>query len=140
MKIVTLLIVLLFNSLPVYGFDRTELFTDDKFCGFVPRTASGEIKRNYMQLVYFKKMYPCPSTGESIGACPDWSIDHVIPLACGGCDTITNMQWLPNVTKSCSTEHCKDRYERSIQYGPDQMTGIEPSSCSPKLIKFNDSK
>lgn len=42
----------------------------------------------------FKKSNPCPSTGSSKGACPGYDIDHRRPLAAGGEDKPSNMQWL----------------------------------------------
>lgn len=33
---------------------------------------------------------------------------------CGGCDTVENMQWLPNIIKSCSGDQCKDRFEQIV--------------------------
>jgi len=41
----------------------------------------------------FKRLHPCPSTGESAGRCPGYVIDHIVPLACGGPDDPENMQW-----------------------------------------------
>ena len=60
-------------------------------------------------------------TGSTTGACPSWAIDHVIPLACGGCDSIENLQWLKNSIKSCAGTECKDRWERKI-------------NCQPRII------
>lgn len=53
-----------------------------------PRKRSG--KARYA----FRKNNPCPATGRTKGACPGWHVDHVIPLACGGADSPSNMQWL----------------------------------------------
>jgi hypothetical protein len=55
----------------------------------------------------FKAMNPCPSTGQSQGACPDWIIDHIIALACGGEDAPSNMQW-----QSIDEAKAKDKWER----------------------------
>lgn len=41
----------------------------------------------------FKRKQPCPATGSSRGACPGYVVDHVVPLACGGADAPSNMQW-----------------------------------------------
>jgi len=42
----------------------------------------------------FKREHPCPATGlRSSGACGGYVIDHVVPLACGGADAPSNMQW-----------------------------------------------
>jgi hypothetical protein len=41
----------------------------------------------------FQRQHPCPSTGRTTGACPGFVKDHVIPLACGGPDSVANLQW-----------------------------------------------
>lgn len=41
----------------------------------------------------FQRQYPCPATGKTTGACVGYVRDHVIPLACGGPDSIANMVW-----------------------------------------------
>jgi hypothetical protein len=38
----------------------------------------------------FQREHPCPSTGLPSGACPGYRKDHVVPLACGGPDAISN--------------------------------------------------
>jgi hypothetical protein len=42
----------------------------------------------------FKRENPCPSTGRSSGGCSGYQIDHRQPLAAGGSDHKSNMQWL----------------------------------------------
>lgn len=67
-------------------------------CGEPPRTAAGDIKRRGDVLRAFEAAHPCPVTGQpgvKPGTCPGWYRDHVIPLACGGCDAVSNLQWLP---------------------------------------------
>lgn len=83
---------------------------DTRYCGPPQRDAEGKIKRSTKIINAFKKVHPCPSNGMIHGPCPGWSIDHVIPLACGGCDAIINMQWLPREYKTTG----KDRWERKI--------------------------
>lgn len=105
-----LLILCLALSLPAYAGPLEET----RYCGAEPkRTADGSILRRADVLRAFRDLYPCPATGEKRGACPDWAIDHVIPLAVGGCDSVSNLQWLPNHLKSCSGT-CKDRWERRV--------------------------
>lgn len=84
----------------------------------IPRDKSGAIRRSVAVIDAFKFYHPCPATGLRFGSCPLWSINHVIPLSVGGCDSVINMQWLPNAIKSCAGELCVDRFERRI-YAPD---------------------
>jgi hypothetical protein len=61
--------------------------------GAVHRDSHGRIKRSAEAKDAFKRQQPCPSTGRSSGACPGYVIDHVKPLATGGADAPSNMQW-----------------------------------------------
>lgn len=88
-----------------------------RYCGPAPRNAAGAIIRRADVLYAFRKAHPCPVTGKTTGACPGWSMDHVWPLACGGCDAVWNLQWLPNGLKSgpqVTAPGPKDRWEREI--------------------------
>jgi hypothetical protein len=87
-------------------------------CGEPVRTQAGEIKRSSAVLAAFKRYHPCPATGQSYGACPGWAVDHVISLAAGGCDSVSNMAWMPVQIKSCSSQYCKDRWERKYYGSP----------------------
>ena len=82
--------------------------------GPIQRDENGVIKRDRKVVYAFRKQHPCPPTGKSRGACYGWSVDHVIPLACGGKDEIENMQWLPNEIKSSAGVLPKDRWERQV--------------------------
>jgi hypothetical protein len=55
----------------------------------------------------FQRQHPCPSTGRPNGACPSYVKDHVVPLACGGPDAVTNLQW-----RTIAAAKAKDRWER----------------------------
>lgn len=88
-----------------------------RYCGPPPRDANGVIIRRTDVPRAFRRIHACPSTGRFSGACPNWSMDHVWPLACGGCDAVWNMQWLPNSLKSArqiASPGPKDRWEREI--------------------------
>jgi 5-methylcytosine-specific restriction endonuclease McrA len=54
----------------------------------------------------FQRQHPCPSTGRTSGACPDYVVDHVKPLACGGADASSNMQW-----ETVAGGKAKDKWE-----------------------------
>ena len=97
---------------------------DSRYCGMPARDPDGSIRRSALVINDFKRIHPCPATGKS-DECPGWSIDHVIPLACGGCDSIHNMQWLPTGYKV----NGKDRWERKI-YGK----GIGTNACSNEIV------
>lgn len=86
---------------------------DARYCGEPARDARGRIVRHRAELRRFAAVFPCPATLEAGStSCPGWAIDHVIPLASGGCDTPINLQWLPTRIKSCAGQLCKDRWER----------------------------
>lgn len=87
---------------------------DPRYCGPPERYASGQIKRSDAVRREFRRLHPCDATGLTTGPCPGWQIDHVIPLACGGCDAVGNLQWLPLPIKTCAGSLCKDRWERRV--------------------------
>lgn len=94
---------------------------DYRYTGQVPRNEDGTIRRSSRVLAAFRSLYPCPSTGSTLGACPGWAIDHVLPLACGGADAVFNLQWLPHEIKRAAGEFSKDSFERRI-YGGHAMS------------------
>jgi hypothetical protein len=49
--------------------------------------------RGFRAEVMFRLENPCPTTGETRGECKGYVIDRVIPLACGGAEEPSNMQW-----------------------------------------------
>ena len=56
----------------------------------------------------FRVEHPCPLTGQVRGKCPGYVIDHIKPLACGGPDEPSNMQW-----QTTAEAKAKDRWERN---------------------------
>lgn len=72
---------------------QAALAADARFCGAPERNANGTIKRSAAVRAAFMREYPCPGRDPE-GRCT-WIVDHVVPLACGGCDMVENMQWLP---------------------------------------------
>lgn len=95
-----------------------EAIADLRYCGEPARDAKGKIKRSQTVLRHFVKVFPCPANLEQTTNCPGWAIDHTIPLASGGCDSIANLTWLPDEIKSCSSTTCKDRWERKYHAFP----------------------
>lgn len=111
------LLVLVFwagqDSRAVESWQREET----RICGTPKRNAAGEIIRSAAVRDSFRKVWACPATGLKDGRCDGWQIDHVIPLAQGGCDAVSNMQWLPVAIKTCSLSTgvpCKDRWEQEV--------------------------
>jgi len=116
LEILGLLAVIAF-SISISAMKNFDTPTKDiRMCGIenIKRVPNGRIYRSRSLLRKFKKLYPCPSTMSSYGSCKGWAIDHVIPLACGGCDSIENLQWLPNQIKSAAGKLPKDRWERKL--------------------------
>ena len=87
---------------------------ETRYCGPPKRDARGEIIRRSDVLAAFQKIHPCPSTGLKTGACAGWQKNHPVPLACGGCDEVSNLQWLPLQIKTCASWFCVDSFERKI--------------------------
>ncbi|MEY2688980.1 MAG: hypothetical protein RL375_3178 [Pseudomonadota bacterium] len=114
-----------------WGRTPPEHLIDYRYCGMPERHTSGVIKRNRQVLSAFRKLHPCPATGASEGACPGWEINHTIPLACGGCDSVTNLDWMPVQAKTCKEWWCRDRWERKV-YAADPPQTPE-SMCKREL-------
>jgi len=75
--------------------------------GTVSRDSHGRIARSEAAKRSFEKTHPCPSTGHSTGNCPGYVVDHIKPLACGGADAPSNMQW-----QTEAEGKAKDAWER----------------------------
>lgn len=70
------------------------------------RDDNGRIKRSASAKYAFMLSHPCPFTG-STSKCPGYVIDHIKPLACGGADEPSNMQW-----QTVEAAKAKDKWER----------------------------
>jgi hypothetical protein len=58
----------------------------------LPISASAREHRSASVKREFQLTHPCPATGPTSGACPGYVKDHVLPLACGGPDAVSNLQ------------------------------------------------
>lgn len=127
-KLLRLIIVcgiLLIIAISVEQARAANPLTETRYCGAPVRDAAGTIVRSAVVKATFRRANPCPSTGLTHGACPNYSIQHPIPLACGGCDAVSNMEWMRNDVKKIH-----DSYERKI-YG----RGIpDTANCSSPPI------
>lgn len=83
---------------------------DIRCCTTPVRNADGTIHRSAATLRAFTVAYPKPA-GE-------WVRDHVIPLACGGSDTVENLQWLP-----VAAWRDKSKWERKVYGGRGMSAG-----------------
>ena len=73
----------------------------------IPTVADAQIKRSQSAKVEFKQAHPCPASGARKGPCKGYVIDHIKPLACGGADAPSNMQW-----QTIAEGKAKDKWER----------------------------
>jgi len=73
----------------------------------IKRDINGRIKRSESAKHEFMILHPCPVTRRSSGGCPGYVIDHIAPLACGGADAPSNMQW-----QTQEAAKAKDKWER----------------------------
>ena len=106
-------LLLLLFCVPAFAATLPDDLRETRYVGAPVRNADGTIHRSRAVLVAFQKIHPCPSTGKTSGACPNWALDHVISLDCGGRDSVSNLQWLPLNLKTCAGI-CKDRWERKV--------------------------
>jgi hypothetical protein len=68
--------------------------------------ASASEHRSHAVTREFQREHPCPSTGRTSGKCPGYWKDHIRALACGGPDTVANLQW-----QTKSEAKAKDKWE-----------------------------
>ena len=92
--------------------------------GPIVRNADGSIKRDPKVVEAFKKIHPKPPADLLGYPCDVWYVDHVLPLACGGKDEVSNMQYLPGCLKTIK-KYGKDRFELKIYGG-----FVEGSICT----------
>lgn len=107
---------------------------ESRYCGAPERYADGTIKRSRAVLMAFARLHPCPSNGLPDINCPGWALDHTISLACGGCDSVSNLQWLPDEIKSCAEPWCKDRWERKVYAA--KVPHPDTEACRNKVLMW----
>jgi hypothetical protein len=76
------------------------------FCVILPGSASAKQYRSASVKREFQLTHPCPADGRTSGACPGYVKDHVLPLACGGPDAVSNLQW-----QTIRDAKAKDKWE-----------------------------
>src|SRR5215467_884974 len=64
-------------------------------------------RRSHAVASEFQHEHPCPSTGSRAGRAQDIGNDHIVPLACGGPDAVSNLQW-----QTIADARAKDAWER----------------------------
>lgn len=87
MRYLLVIVCIGISLLPTLGY--ADISKDLRFCGSPLRDANGDIIRSATVLREFERIHPRPKDGRR------WYKDHTLPLACGGCDSIINLQWLP---------------------------------------------
>jgi len=87
-------------------FYRTALAIALVICVVPPIPASAKQQRSTSVKREFQLTHPCPANCHRSGTCPGYIKDHLVPLACGGPDTPSNMQW-----QTTSAGKAKDKWE-----------------------------
>jgi hypothetical protein len=72
-----------------------------------PVSSASLDSRGFRAEVFFRLANPCPSTGQTRGACAGYVVDRIIPVACGGAEDPANMQW-----QTTAEAKAKDRWEK----------------------------
>lgn len=63
--------------------------------------------RDAKQVRAFRGVAKCPVTNSIQRKCPGFIVDHIVPLACGGLDHYSNMQY-----QTIADAKAKDKIER----------------------------
>lgn len=74
-----------------------------------PRDHNGRILRSAKVLAAFRATVPCPGTGLISKRCPNYVVDHIVPLACCGADKVANLQY-----QTIAEGKRKDAWERKV--------------------------
>lgn len=106
----TLLLLLVMLVAGTAATAQTDPLVETRYCGAPRRDFNGVIIRDPKVIYAFRKENRCPPTEKyGMGACPGWALNHPMPLACGGCDAVSNLMWMRNDVK-----RIVDSYERKI--------------------------
>jgi len=70
------------------------------------RPAAVRVQRSMAVRREFQRLHPCSANGRTVGACPGYVVDHIVPLKRGGADSVSNMQW-----QTTAEARAKDRVE-----------------------------
>ncbi len=98
----------------------------------VVRDANGKIHRSESAKNDFKRQHPCPANGHTSGSCQGYVIDHINPLACGGADDPSNMQW-----QTVSAGKAKDKTERDNCQQPKTANSQPAQRTHKRTYKSN---
>lgn len=115
---------------------KSDPLKEERYIGTPKRDVNGKLIRRSDVLTAFKRIHPCPSTGLTTGTCPGWQMNHIIPLACGGLDGVSNLAWIPTVSKTCAYDWCTDRHERKIYGANPTPEGTE--ACINQVVIIQD--
>lgn len=73
---------------------------ETRYCGAPKRGLDREIIRDPKVIYAYRKVHPCPVTKKlGMGACKGWALNHPVSLACGGCDSVSNLMWMRDDVK-----------------------------------------
>jgi hypothetical protein len=75
-------------------------------CVVLPVQASAREHRSASVEHEFQLTHPCPATGLTSGLCPAWVKYYIVPLAGGGLDAVSNLQW-----QTIRDAKAKDKWE-----------------------------
>lgn len=96
----------------------------------LPGQANAKQERSEAAKNAFKAEHPCPANGATHGSCPGHVIDHINPLACGGADDPSNMQW-----QTVEAGKAKDKWERKgCTAGQRDPGPTKTTDCGSKTI------
>ena len=81
---------------------------DALILGILAISTAGASEHRSLEVKHeFQRQHPCPATNQTTGACPGYIKGHIVPLACGGPDSVGNLQW-----QTIADARAKDRRER----------------------------